>query len=73
MKLREDQIMWTDHIVEEIHATREKIANFYNNDMHAIFIAAQRGELGKGLIGKNAGAAQLPNVLPQTVQAPLRY
>jgi hypothetical protein len=37
--------MWKDHIVEEIHSIRERIANFYGNDMHAIFLAAQRGEL----------------------------
>ena len=65
--------MWTDHIVEEIHATRERIANFYDNDMHAIFLAAQRGELGKGLIAKNAGATPMPHVPPQAEQASPRY
>ncbi|MGZ8216516.1 hypothetical protein [Methylomagnum sp.] len=41
--------MWRDPIIEEIHRTREKIAAAYGNDMHAIFLAAQRGELAKAL------------------------
>lgn len=42
--------MWQDPIVAEIHRTREKIARAYGNDIHAIFAAAQRGELSKPLI-----------------------
>lgn len=41
--------MWRDPIIEEIHRTREKIADAYGNDMHAIFVAAQRGELANAL------------------------
>ena len=37
--------MWQDPIVTEIHQTREKIAQAYGNDIHEIFVAAQRGEL----------------------------
>jgi hypothetical protein len=39
--------MWQDPIVTEIHQTRERIAQSYGNDLHAIFMAAQRGELSK--------------------------
>jgi hypothetical protein len=39
--------MWQDPIVTEIHQTRERISQSYGNDLHAIFMAAQRGELSK--------------------------
>jgi hypothetical protein len=42
--------MWHDPIVEEIHQTRERIAQMYDNDIHAIFEAARHGELSKQLI-----------------------
>jgi hypothetical protein len=41
--------MWQDPIVTEIHQTRERISQSYGNDLHAIFMAAQRGELSKPL------------------------
>jgi hypothetical protein len=37
--------MWQDPIVAEIHQAREEIAKIYGNDLHAIFEAAQRGDL----------------------------
>ena len=37
--------MWQDPIVAEIHQTRERIARYFGNDVHAIFAAAKRGEL----------------------------
>ena len=39
--------MWQDPIIAEIHQTRDKISRSYGNDLHAIFTAAQRGELSK--------------------------
>jgi hypothetical protein len=41
--------MWQDPIVEEIHQTREKIAQAYGNDIHAICEAARHGKLSKPL------------------------
>ena len=37
--------MWQDPIVAEIHQIRDKISQDYGNDLHAIFAAAQRGDL----------------------------
>lgn len=42
--------MWRDPIIAEIHQTRDKISRSYGNDLHAIFTAAQRGELSKAPI-----------------------
>lgn len=39
--------MWQDAIVSEIHQTREKISKAFGDDIHAIFAAAQRGDLAK--------------------------
>ncbi len=41
--------MWQDPIVTEIHQTRARISEAYGNDLHAIFAAAQRGELAQPL------------------------
>ena len=41
--------MWLDPIVAEIHQTRAKLSQAYGDDLHAIFAAAQRGELSKPL------------------------
>jgi hypothetical protein len=40
--------MWQDPILQEIYATRDRISNAYGNDLHAIVVAAQRGDLSKG-------------------------
>ena len=40
--------MWQDPILQEIYATRERISNAYGNDLHAIVVAAQRGDLSRG-------------------------
>lgn len=37
--------MWQDPVVSEIHQTRDRISQAYGDDLHAIFAAAQRGEL----------------------------
>lgn len=42
--------MWQDPIIAEIHQTRDQISQAHGNDMHAIFVAAQRGELAKSLV-----------------------
>jgi hypothetical protein len=42
--------MWQDPIIEEIHQTRQQIAEAFGNDMHAICEAARRGELHKAFI-----------------------
>ena len=39
--------MWQDPIVAEIHQIRDNISEAYGDDLHAIFAAAQRGELVK--------------------------
>lgn len=51
--------MWQDPIVAEIHHTREKIAQAYGNDIHAICEAARRGELSR------PSAFQTPEVIQQ--------
>ena len=50
--------MWLDPIVAEIHQTREKLSQAYGDDLHAIFAAAQRGELSKPLDSPAGNAAQ---------------
>ncbi len=50
--------MWQDPIVAEIYKTREKISQAYGNDIHAIFAAAQRGELSKPLISPVIAAVE---------------
>jgi hypothetical protein len=50
--------MWQDHIIAEIHQIREKLSQAYGNDLHAIFVAAQRGELAKGLGAQESQAQQ---------------
>ena len=42
--------MWQDPIVVEIHQIRDKISQVYGDDLHAIFVAAQRGELAKQFV-----------------------
>ena len=50
--------MWLDPIVAEIHQTREKLSQAYGDDLHAIFAAAQRGELSKPLDAPAGKVAQ---------------
>ena len=54
--------MWLDPIVAEIHQTREKLSQAYGDDLHAIFAAAQRGELSKPL---DAPAGKVAQPAPQ--------
>jgi hypothetical protein len=42
--------MWKDPIVAEIHEIREKIAQEYGDDLHAICEAARRGDLSKSSV-----------------------
>ncbi len=57
--------MWQDPIVADIHQIREKLSQAYGNDLHAIFVAAQRGELAKGLGAQESKAQQgVPAVRP---------
>jgi hypothetical protein len=39
--------MWQDPLVAEIHQIRDDISASYGHDLHAIFAAAQRGDLSK--------------------------
>lgn len=50
--------MWQDPLVAEIHQIREKIAQAYGNDIHAICEAARKGELSRPLPVQPAGLAQ---------------
>ena len=49
--------MWQDPIVAEIHRILDKISQDYGNDLHAIFAAAQRGDLSNppSLLPSHAG------------------
>jgi len=53
-----EETMWQDPVVAEIHETREKISQAYDNDIHKIFVAAQCGELSKLFILPASGMAE---------------
>ena len=63
--------MWQDPIVAEIHQAREKIARHFGNDIHAIFAAAQRGELSIPLqIPSQDDSSPLDDIMTQRAQLP---
>jgi len=65
--------MWQDPVVAEIHQIREKLSQAYGNDLHAIFVAAQRGELAKALGAQESKAQQyVPADRPASAASPLR-
>ena len=64
--------MWQDPIISEIHQTRDKISQSYGNDLHAIFTAAQRGELSKPPISSADNATQQRAPAHRLASAPLR-
>ncbi len=43
--LKLESAQWQDPILLELHATRERLANEYGNDIRAICEAARRGNL----------------------------
>ena len=51
--------MWQDPIVAEIHQTRDRISAAHGDDLHAIFVAAQRGELVQPLHAEMDALARL--------------
>ena len=63
--------MWQDPIVSEIHQTREQLSKAYGDDLHRIFLAAQRGELLKPLAGRATRPAKVlarrPHAKPRKV------
>lgn len=52
--------MWQDPIVAEIHQARDRISEAHGDDLHAIFAAAQRGDLVKALTTAPVGVGSQP-------------